>query len=198
MEIAKGFHQVPKGHIAAVVTYLEMRRPPWPVPAVGLGPFSLKAVPHPEAAWYRRLYRRVGEMWLWWSRLTLDGDALEEVIQHLDVEVFALEAEGEEIGLLELDFRQSKQCELAFFGVVPEMIGTGAGRYLMSVATEKAWARPIKRFHVHTCTLDHPSALAFYRRSGFVAISQDVEIAEDPRLTGLLPATAAPHIPIFE
>ena len=38
----------------------------------------------------------------------------------------------------------------------------------MNRALELAWSRPISRVWVHTCTFDHPSALAFYQRSGFL------------------------------
>ena len=61
-----------------------------------------------------------------------------------------------------------------------------------------AWARPIARFHVHTCTLDSPGALSFYRRSGFTPVRQQIEIAADPRVTGDLPREAGAHIPLFE
>ena len=38
----------------------------------------------------------------------------------------------------------------------------------------------------------------FYIRSGFKPTRQQVEIANDPRLTGILPREAGPHVPIFE
>jgi GNAT superfamily N-acetyltransferase len=88
-------------------------------------------------------------------------------------------------------------CELAFFGLTPGLVGKGAGRLLMQHAIERAWARPIDRFWVHTCTLDHPAALAFYVRSGFRAFKRQVEIADDPRLDGTLPPDAAPHAPVI-
>ena len=105
--------------------------------------------------------------------------------------------DGEDLGLLELDFRVSGACELAFFGLDDALIGTGAGRYLMTQAITLAFQRDITRFHVHTCTLDSPQALAFYIRSGFKPYKQEIEIAEDPRLSGDLPMTAAPQIPVF-
>ena len=67
----------------------------------------------------------------------------------------------------------------------------------MNEAITRAFARPIKRFHVHTCTLDSPQALGFYRRSGFNAMRQQVEIDNDPRLDGILPETAGPNVPVF-
>ena len=72
---------------------------------------------------------------------------------------------------------------VAFFGVTADLIGGGAGRWLMNRALELAWSRQVSRVWVHTCTLDHPSALAFYQRSGFRAFRQQVEIADDPRWT---------------
>jgi GNAT superfamily N-acetyltransferase len=105
--------------------------------------------------------------------------------------------EGDEAGLLELDFRHADECEVSFFGLAPEFIGAGAGRWLMNQALERAWSRPLRRLWIHTCTLDHPSALAFYLRSGFQAYRRQIETVPDPRLTGLLPRTAAPHVPLI-
>src|SRR5262249_47050288 len=98
---------------------------------------------------------------------------------------------------LELDFRCDGECELAFLGVAPKQVGTGAGRWLINRAIELAWSRPIRRFWVHTCTLDHPQASAFYIRSGFSPFRQQIEINDDPRLDGTLPRHAAPQVPIF-
>ena len=89
-------------------------------------------------------------------------------------------------------------CELRMFGVTAQLIGTGAGRFLMNRALERAWSEPIRRFWVHTCTFDHQAALAFYVRSGFRPYRQQIEYADDPRLLGLLPRGAAPHVPIIE
>jgi GNAT superfamily N-acetyltransferase len=84
-----------------------------------------------------------------------------------------------------------------FLGLTEATTGKGLGRAIMSNATERAFAKPIERFWVHTCTFDHPSALNFYIRSGFVPYAFQVEVQADPRLTGHLPADAAPHIPLI-
>ena len=65
----------------------------------------------------------------------------------------------------------------------------------MAHALHCAWARPVGRVWLHTCTLDHPAAVRFYVRCGFVPFRTEVEIADDPRTTWLLPAGAAPDIP---
>jgi GNAT superfamily N-acetyltransferase len=99
--------------------------------------------------------------------------------------------------LLELDFRVTGECELLFFALTDKLVGTGTGRWLMNRALELAWARPIRRMWVHTCTLDHPGAVDFYRRSGFVPFGRQVEVCDDPRVTGLVRRDAAPHVPIL-
>jgi GNAT superfamily N-acetyltransferase len=99
--------------------------------------------------------------------------------------------------MLELDFRESGQCEIAYFGLVPELAGHGHGRWLMAQTLALAWVPGIERLWVHTCTLDHPSALNFYRAQGFVPFARAVETFDDPRLGGVLPRDAAPQIPLL-
>ena len=68
----------------------------------------------------------------------------------------------------------------------------------MHRAIALAWDDPrTTRFWLHTCNLDSPQALPFYIRSGFRPYRYAVEIQEDPRLAGLLPRDAAPHIPLI-
>ena len=66
----------------------------------------------------------------------------------------------------------------------------------MNEAIARAWARPITRFHVHTCTTDSPQALSFYVRSGFTPYRQEVEVDDDPRVLGILPMDCAPNVPM--
>lgn len=192
-----GLTPVPDDRIATIVTHLEMRdRPkPAPIPPAPLRLAPWKA-PAPDA--YRALFRRVGEPWLWFSRLAMDDAALTAIIHDPAVEVYAVtDPRGVEVGLLELDFRSPPDCELAFFGLIPALTGKGLGRWLMAQAKALAWRKGVTRFWVHSCTLDSPAALGFYRKSGFVPYRREVEIFADPRLAGLLPPDAAPHVPML-
>ena len=185
------------GQLAAVVTYLEMRRPPQPLPVGANSGLAIERLHQPDLERYRRLFRAVGEDSLWSSRLRLDDAALAAAIRHPAVNVSALRLAGGDKGLLEIDFRPAPDAELVFLGVTRDLIGQGAGRFLLAHALAHAWARPIERLLVHTCTLDHPRAIEFYLKAGFIAYQQAIEITPDPRLTGLLPTTAAPHIPLI-
>ena len=162
------------------------------------GAWTLRRVETPGLDWFRDLYRRVGEEWLWFSRLQMTDAELAAIIHSPLLEVYALVQDGRDEGLLELDFREPGQCELAFFGVTAKLIGSGAGRWLMNRALERAWSRQVTRVWVHTCTFDHPGAVAFYQRSGFRPFRRQVEIADDPRLDGTVPRSAARHVPIIE
>jgi len=192
-----GYSDVAPGKIAAVVTHLQMMQPPPPRPAPD-GPWGLRRVEHPRLDWYRDLFRRVGEEWLWFSRLHMGDERLAAIIHAPAVEVYSLVHDGRDEGLLELDFRNPGECELGYFGVTGGLIGSGAARFLMNHALQIAWSRPIRRFWVHTCTFDHPSAVAFYQRSGFAPFRRQIEIADDPRLAGTHPRDAGRHVPVIE
>jgi GNAT superfamily N-acetyltransferase len=198
MLLPDGYSEVPDGKLASVVTYLQMLSRPTLRGDAGVAAWQLRRVTAPDVDWYRTLFSRIGGDWLWYSRLVMPGEELRSVLGNADNEVYALAVDGRDEGLLELDFRAAGECELAFFGLTHALQGRGAGRWLMNRAIERAWARPISRFWVHTCTHDHPDALGFYVRSGFHPYARRVEVADDPRLTGMAPRTAAAHIPVIE
>ncbi len=189
--------EVPAGRLAAVVTSLEMLAlPPLREEHVGAD-LRLHRVARPEISWYREIFRRVGQDWLWFSRLQLDDKELGAILGNPLVEVYSVRQGVGDEGLLELDFRENETCELGFFGLTRALVGKGAGRWLMNRALEIVWSRKVRRFWVHTCTCDHQDAVSFYVRSGFRPFRQHVEITEDPRLTGILPRHVAPHAPII-
>jgi GNAT superfamily N-acetyltransferase len=192
-----GYTDIPAGKIAAIATSLEMLEPPALRPSPSVPGVVIRPVSRPEAGWYCDLFRRIGAPWLWQSRLRLAPAALEAIIRSPDVAIWSVVADGRDEGLLELDFRQPGACELAFFGLTVPLTGRGIGRALMNQALSETWRRPIRRMWLHTCTLDHPGALAFYIRSGFRPFQLQLEIADDPRLDGTLPADAAPSVPII-
>jgi GNAT superfamily N-acetyltransferase len=184
------------GELAAVVTYLEMLSPPdHEIPP---SPLSLRRVEVPQPAHYRDLFRLIGAPWLWFSRLIMDEAHLAAIIQHPKVELFSVvDDAGAEVGMVELDFREPNECELAFIGLVPALSGKGHGRWLLAEAVRRAWREGVSRVHVHTCSLDHPAALGAYRRAGFTPYKRAVERFPDPRLLGFLPKDSAPQIPLL-
>lgn len=192
-----GYTDLPPGKLAAVVTYLEMRTPPQFNPSTTLSDFVIRQVPKPELGWYRRLYRQIGEPWLWFGRLRMSDDELRTALHDPLIDIYVLSHNGVDGGLLELDRRHMPDIEILYFGITPPLMGKGAGRALLEHCLPLAWAHKPQRVWLHTCTSDHPKALAFYIRAGFVPYKRGLEIADDPRLKGELPTDAAPHIPLL-
>jgi GNAT superfamily N-acetyltransferase len=194
---------IPSGQIATIVTCLEMRDPPSqavpPRSALKLERWSLPV----DLDRYRGLFRSIGQPWLWRGRLVLSDAELAATLGEQTLEIYvATRRDGTPQGLLELDFSTENQCELAYFGLVPEMTGRGHGDWLMAHALKRAWAgqtgQPsISRVWVHTCDLDHPAAPNFYQRHGFRPYERLVEIYEDPRASGLYPADCAPGVALL-
>jgi GNAT superfamily N-acetyltransferase len=198
MMLANAYYPLPPGKLANVVTRLEMTERPaargHPVkPGVVLQPADRQ-----DLAAHRALFAAVGRNLLWFSRLIMPDEKLTAILSDPDYDPYVLMQEGQPIGMLDLDFREQGQCELAFFGLTPDAIGGGHGAALMDAAIDRAWSRPITRLWLHTCTNDHPAALGFYRRSGFTPYQFMVEIHDDPRLLGHLPRDACPHVPLIE
>lgn len=194
-DLVMQLEDVPKGQVATIVTHLEMlEKPALPTTASDL---VLKRWPSPAVADYCALFRKVGEPWLWISRLLMEPDELKAILHNPDIEISII-CDGEQpVGFIELDFREPDQCEIAFFGLIPEFNGKSHGRWMMNQALEKAWRNGIKRVWLHTCTQDSPRALPFYQRCGFRIFKQQTGRMTDPRLTGHMPQTAAPHVPVL-
>jgi GNAT superfamily N-acetyltransferase len=191
-----GYTDLPPGKIANVVTYLE-RAPPKDAAPPQSG-FPIRQIPQPGAAWYRDLYRRIGKDWLWFSRAVMPDDKLAAVLNDPATMVLTLEQDGLATGLAELSFARPGEIEIVMFGVVPEATGTGAGRALMDAALNATMRPGFGRVWLHTCTFDHPAAVRFYRRCGFRPFKFAIEVSDDPRLTGHLPLSAAPHVALID
>ncbi|MEE4015403.1 GNAT family N-acetyltransferase [Roseibium sp. FZY0029] len=193
-----GYTDIPEGKVAFVVTFLEMLQAPERPLAPPRSDVTLRRWETPETDSYRKLFREVGEDWIWFGRLVHDDATLRQLLAEPGRENYLPMIDGKPVGTLELDFANPQEPELAYFGLVPGAIGGGLGRWLMAQALDIVWSRPeTKRLWVHTCTGDSPQALAFYRACGFKPYGRAIEVAEDPRLLGLLGPERAPHVPVI-
>jgi GNAT superfamily N-acetyltransferase len=156
-------------------TYLEMKalgdlRPvptPEPVP-------SIDRIEHCTPPVFRYLYAEVGRAFQWTDRLTwTDAD----IVRHLSnpgVSIWLLSDGATPAGYFELRAHDDGSVEIAYFGLLPSYIGRGWGKYLLARATQAAWELKPSRVWLHTCTLDHPSALPNYLKRGFRPVRQEV------------------------
>ncbi len=162
------------------VTYLEMLSPPgktMPPPRDGLAVVHARK---PTVAYYRFLYDSVGSRHHWRSRKVLTDAELAALIHDPLMENHVLTVEGVPAGFAELDRRTGDEIELVQFGLVPEFIGQGLGRYFLNWTVQQAWSYQPRRFWLHTCTLDHPAALPNYLKAGFVTYKEEVRQRDIP------------------
>ena len=154
------------------VCYLEMLDPSHqsvPTPRDGL---TVVHVSSPTVPYYRSLYNAVGEPYRWLSRRKMPDEALAAIIGDPQVEMHVLHVDGIPVGFAELDRRQPNAIELVQFGLTPDFIGQGLGKWFLQWTIDKAWSYEPKRFWLHTCTLDHPAALPNYLKAGFVQFKE--------------------------
>ena len=88
--------------------------------------------------------------------------------------------------------------------MIPEFIGQGLGKYLLSQAIAKAWELQPQRIWLHTCSLDHPHALGNYLKRGFQIFKEDSFLDRRRDLTpkviglGIAPKKGEPLISVAE
>ena len=197
-EVEMSYEPVPDGELAAVVTFLEMR-----AAAAGsrrrLRRCAAPRRPSPTSTHYRALFRQRRRAAGCGSRAwSMDDAELAAIIDDPEVELFAV-----------VDGRSRKSACSSSISARPANASSPSSAWSRSLPARAtaagcsprplrlAWRDGVRRVHVHTCTLDHPAALAAYQRAGFTAYKRAVERFPDPRLLGLLPADCAPQVPLL-
>jgi GNAT superfamily N-acetyltransferase len=149
-------------------TYLEMNRREELRPAEAPDAAArIEQVLDCPASFYRYLYAEVGRSHHWVDRAGWTDDEIHAHLAQPDLTLWVLYVGGAPAGYFELLGRPDASVELAYFGLLPEFKGRGLGKYLLTVATERAWTSGARRVWLHTCTLDDPKALPNYVARGF-------------------------------
>ena len=166
----------PGDEIDYTVTYLEMTdRPTAPPPPrpVNLN-MALFAAVEPPVDYFLHLYGSVGAPYEWTDWFDAPRAELQDFVHSPKVSLYSLLMDGWPGGFFMLDSRTEGICDLAYFGLVPDVVGRGVGTWLLATAIETGWDRPgTERMTVNTCTLDHPRALGLYQRMGFVPVRRE-------------------------
>jgi len=114
------------------------------------------------------LYQLVGEQWLWQDKLSLSDKQWMDYVNNPNLRTWVAYYQGTIAGYFELQSDGQGTTEIVYFGLAPNFIGQGFGGYLLSQAIINAWnMADTQRVFVHTCSLDHASALANYKARGF-------------------------------
>ena len=179
-----------EGAIAVTVTSLEMTSPSDLVP-VSTTPESTtwRRIDADKASVSSDFYRRVGGPWHWVDRRDWSPSQWRQWTDRPDHHLMVCTHAGADAGYAELDQQQDGRVEIAYFGLLPEAIGHGIGRWWLAEVISEAWSLPgTRRVWVHTCTLDGPAAMATYTGRGLRPIAREVEWRMPDR------HTAAPRV----
>ncbi|HEX3928656.1 MAG TPA: GNAT family N-acetyltransferase [Gemmatimonadales bacterium] len=163
-----------------VISHLEMTTPPAANTPAGPDGAAVQQETGPQAAalagW---LYRTVGADWHWRDRLAWSDAQWQEDLDRAGSELWTARQNGAIAGYFEL-VRHDADVDIKYFGLLPDAIGRGIGRWLLSVAIERAWALGPGKVTVNTCTLDSPRALPNYLARGFRVVRREHELRELP------------------
>jgi GNAT superfamily N-acetyltransferase len=121
-------------------------------------------IPMPELN--RFLYLAVGGDWYWRDRLHWSYERWMQYLDRPELETWVAYIEGTPAGYFELEKQPGDSVEIVYFGVMPPFIGRGLGGLMLTRAIERGWQWGARRVWVHTCTLDHPTALQHYQARG--------------------------------
>lgn len=163
------------GAVPVTVTSLEMTQPSGEVIEAPSGA-ALVIVDEPRPDLSRDYYSRVGADWHWVDRLTWTTDEWMRWVDRPEHHLLLCEQHGVPAGYAELEQQPGGDVEIAYFGLLPEALGRGLGRWWLATVIAHAWSLPgTARVWVHTCDLDAPAALANYQARGLTAFATDVE-----------------------
>lgn len=124
----------------------------------------------------RFLYQLVGTDWNWDDKDSFSDEDWEAYVERENLRTWIAYFKGSIAGFFELEKQQDSAVEITYFGLAPGFIGEGFGGYLLSCAVESAWTwGDTKRVFLHTCSLDHQSALNNYLARGFDIYRQSNE-----------------------
>ena len=175
----------PCDSVAVTVTFLHMDHPPLTPVASIPGATRTERVKAPAVPFYRFLYNTVGADYVWWLRRIMPDRDLTALLRDTNIEIHVLYKDGAPAGFFELDARYGSTVNLSYFGLMPHMVGTGAGPGFLRQAIDAAWASRPRNITVNTCTADHPRALPNYLRAGFKPLRSVRETWEVPVHLGL-------------
>lgn len=141
---------------------------------------DLRQVELPSPEFSRFLYHAAGGDWYWIDRLSWTREDWLRQLERDGHESWVGYSAGAPAGYFELERQAEGDVEIGYLGVLPSFVGQGHGGRLLTAAIERAWASGAKRVWVHTCSLDHPRALANYEARGMRVYKEESALRELP------------------
>ena len=112
-------------------------------------------------------YKNIGRNCQWVDRLVWTDLDWTKYVSDESIFTYILKSKDEIAGYFELLFNNdTKEAEIAYFGILENYFGSKLGGYLLSEAIKYSFNLGCTRIWVHTCSLDHKNALQNYLARG--------------------------------
>ena len=112
-------------------------------------------------------YKKIGKNCQWTDRLVWTNLEWTKYISNENLSTYILKNNDQIAGYFEIILnKDTKEAEIAYFGILEEYFGKKLGGYLLSEAIKISFNTGCLRVWVHTCSLDHKNALKNYLSRG--------------------------------
>ncbi|MDB9738788.1 GNAT family N-acetyltransferase [Candidatus Pelagibacter sp.] len=112
-------------------------------------------------------YKNIGKNCQWTDRLVWTDLNWIDYISNDQLFTYTLKDKDQIAGYFEMLFnKQTKEAEIAYFGILEAYYGKKLGGYLLSEAIKNSFNMGCERVWLHTCSLDHENALKNYLSRG--------------------------------
>ena len=112
-------------------------------------------------------YKNIGRNCQWVDRLVWTDLNWTKYVSNERLFTYVLKNKEEIVGYFELLFnKDTKEAEIAYFGILEEYFGRKLGAYLLSEAINFSFSMGCTRVWAHTCSFDHKNALPNYLSRG--------------------------------
>jgi len=129
--------------------------------------YSIELVNPKDFQLNKFFYKNIGRNCQWVDRLVWTDLDWTKYVSDESIFTYILKSKDEIAGYFELLFNNdTKEAEIAYFGILEEYFGKKLGGYLLSAAIKKSFTFDCSRVWVHTCSLDHENALKNYLARG--------------------------------
>ncbi len=127
----------------------------------------IKIVDPPDFQLNKFFYKQIGKNYRWNDRLSWSESDWFKYTNNKNLQTYILKQKSDLVGYFEqIFYKESYECEIAYFGILEEYIGKNIGAYFLSEAIKDSFKIGSKRVWVHTCSLDHKHALNNYIARG--------------------------------
>jgi GNAT superfamily N-acetyltransferase len=123
----------------------------------------------------RFFYTAVGGDWYWTDRLGWSHERWRLELSRPGVETWVAWLRGTPVGYAELVWMPDGSFKVEYLGVIRGFTGSGVGGQLLGFALARGLEGGASRVWVHTCSLDHPGALAAYQARGMAIYKVETE-----------------------